>query len=240
MAQAKGEIRKRHLVRDVYCGPQPPSYMEATTSGSPTTPKHFEPHSGQASIELLLNQYPLQVRRALQDQLSQQMDDENLLVEHMGPCIADFFHNTPASILSQTTPQGALSAELILLPMDGAPATQGWTLSDLDQRKIAAHVRVAEVTAPGKDIADSPDQKHPGGDGEDLMWWHDEGLAGRLASRIRSYLPEARNAGDTDNHAGPMKTSVQAEEVTLRRETDMGLWESSSGWAIILRLSMRI
>lgn len=290
-------------VRDDHSGRplNPPSYFEATTSGprpDPISPERIEPFPAQNTLEQLLRSLPLQMRRARQDQVNHQKDDEHLLVEHLIPYIAEFFHNLPASVLYLQNHQRPLSAELILLPANAAPATQGWALSGLDQRREdAALVQVVEVTSPGKEKLDCLDQKPSdtlyetlGGDGKDLLWWRNEDLAGRLASTIRCYLEPERNAGSVlrsayganglyekqeggfvrrngftsrdkshastghkalgsqsrsgtqngnrNDDSGVIKATVQTEEVTFRCENDMGLWESSSGWVIVVTVTV--
>lgn len=290
----------------------PPSYIEATTSGprsDPMSPEHPSPRPGQNPLRHIIRSLPSQVRGARQDQLSHKMDDEQLLAEGLTPYLAEFLHSLPASVLyphKRQNHQRPVSAELILLPAGAVPATQGWTLSDLDQRREdAAHVRIVEVPPPGKEekLGLCPsDQKQPyappdalGGDRRDLSWWRDEDLAGRLASTIRCYLePEEEAPGpgshtgadrgdnglyraqegdfarhgrskstdksvhssnghkalgsqsrsgnhhtwEGENGVGVARAGVQAEEVTFRRENDMGLWESSSGWVIVMTMTV--
>ncbi|KUI59396.1 hypothetical protein VP1G_06640 [Cytospora mali] len=246
--------------------PPPPSYAQATTSGS-----QFEPVSSgrldsspptHDSIAQLLRRLPLQVRNARQDQLSQQNDDEHRVVERLAQYIAEFIRNIPTSVFYTQKHQRPLLAELILVPADAVPATQGWVLSDLGQRKAnAAHVRVVEVNSHDKEKEEYTDRKDlrsagetfwgdggTEGDEGDLMWWRKEDLADRLASKIRDFLqpdekdnPPPRNGihfGNTDSSSDVVRTTIQTEGVTFRRENDMGLWESSSGWVIDLTIML--
>lgn len=320
MSQNKGHNTDMDLVGDDYSGPHPPSYIAATTSGSrsdPISPERFEPYLVRNPIEHLLKRLPSQVRKARQGQLSHEKDDEHLFVEHLTPYIVEFLHNLPASFLHPQDHRHPLSAELILLPANAVPAAQGWVLSGLDQRREqAGHAQVVEVASPGTKKLDCLDQKQPAAfyetmeeDRRDLMWWRNEDLAGRLASKIRCYLepdekvePEFGTSGvhdedkglrkrheegfghhkgfaprdkspqrpaslllersdnshastshkglssqshshhtrDTNNDTEATKTTVQAEEVAFRRENDMGLWESSSGWAIVLIVTVAL
>lgn len=296
--------RKRGAQDD--SGLPPPSYTEATLSGSQANPIVPKGDPLQDSLEQLLQRLPIQLRASQQDQLGQQQDDECLLVERCTPYIAEFFHAIPITLLSSQYHQQHLLAELILSPANAVPATQGWVLSDWDQRREnAACVQVVEVDLSEKKKPETPDRKIPGAfaeslweDRKDLMWWRGEDLAHRLASRIRRCLePEGktesktrasagikadsglhnegspRHEGYAQKHKSPsslfsghgkkshaltssrglgshshggslmgtanrdlegVKVNVQAEEVTYRRENDMGLWESSTGWAIVL------
>lgn len=82
------------------------------------------------------------------------------------------------------------------------------------------------------------------GEGEGgASWWSDERLARRLAGFLQPIQAPSRssNAGPSSaaariNEAVSMATRV--EEVTLRRENEMGLWESKTGWAIVVRFRM--
>ncbi|KUI73979.1 hypothetical protein VM1G_09448 [Cytospora mali] len=179
--------------------PPPPSYTQATTSGSqlePVSSGRLASHPTHDSVEQLLRRLPLQVRNARQDQLSQQNGDEHRVVERLAQHIAEFIRNIPTSVFYTQKHQPPLLAELILVPADAVPPTQGWVLSDLGQRKEnAAHVRVVEVDSHDKEKDEYTDRKGPNsadetfwGGGEDLMWWRKEDLADRLASKIRDYL----------------------------------------------------
>lgn len=321
MTQRKGQGPDMNLVGGDPFGPPPPSYVEATITGSrpgPISPGQFQPHPVQNSVETLLRRLPSQVRKARHDQLSHEMDDEHLLVEHLIPYITEFLRNLPASFLRPKDHRRPLSAELVLLPENTVPAAQGWLLSGLDQRREqAGHVQVVEVASPETKLkSDCLDQKKPdasyetlGENKRDLMWWRDEDLADRLAFNIKCYLehdkkaePELHSSADYDEDSGlsqkhedgfichsgfaprdkspgrpaslllersnnshastshtglgaqphshhnrgtsndteATKATVQAEEVAFRRENDMGLWESSSGWAIVLTVTVTL
>lgn len=292
-------------------GLPPPSYIEATTASglrsSPISPRCFEHKSTQNSIEQLLQRLPLQLQEARQNLLSEQKDDERLLIEQLTPYITEFIRRLPSSVNYPQAHQSQSSSELILFPEGVVPATERWVLSGLGQRKEhAAHVEVVEVLSPGKEKLEYLDWKR-------LMWWHKEDLASRLATMIRCYLEPEKNGdskqrtstenerdnglkqkqgeagfrydtsspkenksperpashffgrwkkthfssshshravGPEPRHDRPnedlndssdiVKATVQAEEVTFRRENDMGLWESSSGWAIILTVTIAI
>lgn len=59
---------------------------------------------------------------------------------------------------------------------------------------------------------------------EDALWWTDESLALHLAKSIQPTSLRGMH--------------VRAEHVTFRRENEMGIWESKSGWGIVVRLRL--
>lgn len=74
-------------------------------------------------------------------------------------------------------------------------------------------------------------------------WWSDERLARRLAGFLQPIQPPSRssNAGPSSAAARideAVSMATRVEEVTLRRENEMGLWESKTGWAIVVRFRM--
>ena len=69
------------------------------------------------------------------------------------------------------------------------------------------------------------DEPSSSADTEEALWWADEDLATRLAKHIQ---PTSLRGMD-----------VRADHVTFRRENEMGIWESKSGWAIVVRLQLR-
>lgn len=77
-------------------------------------------------------------------------------------------------------------------------------------------------------------------DSDVASWWRDEDLARHLVRYLQPAQTPARPA-----NAGPSSTATRmnqavsmtarVDEATFRRENDMGLWESRTGWAIIVR-----
>ena len=65
-------------------------------------------------------------------------------------------------------------------------------------------------------------------DDKAALWWSDEHLAHRLARRLQPN--SSRFTLGT--------IAVRADEVTFRRENEMGIWESKTGWCIIVRVSL--
>lgn len=54
-----------------------------------------------------------------------------------------------------------------------------------------------------------------------------------------SLVHPPRACEDNAAKTGSVKTVVKAEEFTFRRENEMGLWESASGWTIIITCTFR-
>ncbi|KAL2755389.1 hypothetical protein ACRALDRAFT_1071316 [Sodiomyces alcalophilus JCM 7366] len=81
---------------------------------------------------------------------------------------------------------------------------------------------------------------------EDCWWFDDEDLAVRLARYLLPPSPSqpaaavarrgmSRGARADDD----VRMTAKAEEVTFRRENEMGIWESLGGWGIVVRIKMR-
>lgn len=95
------------------------------------------------------------------------------------------------------------------------------------------------------------------GELRDQLWWDDESQAHRLARGLeteikgpqdlsrRQVMQNVKDARSSTRHddesassAESVKTKVWAEQTTFRRENEMGLWESQSGWTIILAVTI--
>lgn len=61
------------------------------------------------------------------------------------------------------------------------------------------------------------------------------GLSKKPRSPVERMVPKVQNKTFATVSLGSVQVDVQAEEVTFRRENDFGLWESSSGWAIVTK-----
>lgn len=66
-------------------------------------------------------------------------------------------------------------------------------------------------------------------DPETSLWFSDEELAHRLARRLE---PATREAN-------PGRMTLGAEEITFRGENEMGIWETKTGWAIVVRVLLQ-
>lgn len=64
------------------------------------------------------------------------------------------------------------------------------------------------------------------------------GLSKKSRSPVEQAVPKVRSKNFATVSLGSVQVDVQAEEVTFRRENDFGLWESSSGWAIVTKATV--
>lgn len=64
------------------------------------------------------------------------------------------------------------------------------------------------------------------------------GLSKKSRSPVEQTVPKVRDKNFATASLGSVQVDVQAEEVTFRRENDFGLWESSSGWAIVTKATV--
>lgn len=64
------------------------------------------------------------------------------------------------------------------------------------------------------------------------------GLSRKPRSPVEPTVPKIQNKSFATVFLGSVQVNVEAEEVTFRRENDFGLWESSSGWAIVIKVTV--
>lgn len=125
--------------------------------------------------------------------------------------------------------------------------SKDWTLSDEGEKHKGELTRAIRVKTKSKDtkLSKEPsswqtegssssnkefddwgrwDEPSSSADTEEALWWTDETLAMRLAKHIQ---PTSLKGMD-----------VRAEHVTFRRENEMGIWESKSGWGLVVRLEL--
>ena len=76
------------------------------------------------------------------------------------------------------------------------------------------------------------------------LWWYDDALARRLARYLQPAQPPSVTASVASSSRAASRMSeavsmnVRAEEATFRGENEMGLWESKTGWAIVVRFRL--
>jgi len=71
-------------------------------------------------------------------------------------------------------------------------------------------------------------------DPDAALWFTDEDLARRLARHIQ---PRTTLHDDPSGLVAGM--SLRADEITFRGENEMGIWESRTGWGIVVRVELR-
>lgn len=141
---------------------------------------------------------------------------------------------TPKVVEGTFVPEEALSSE--------------WTLADEGEKHKGELTKAVRVKTRSKDTKLAKEQSSWGSEGssssikefddwgrwdepgssaatEDTLWWTDEDLTLRLAEHIQ---PTTLKGMD-----------VRAEHVTFRRENEMGIWESKSGWGLVVRLQLQ-
>lgn len=74
-------------------------------------------------------------------------------------------------------------------------------------------------------------------------WWNDERLARHLVRYLQPIQqaprPSNARASSAATRIGEVASMMlRAEEATFRRENEMGLWESKTGWAIVFRFRL--
>jgi hypothetical protein len=100
------------------------------------------------------------------------------------------------------------------------------------------------------------------------LWWQDETMASRLAKYLQPERPKPKSRPQPvespqkakkgwggffkKNEPTPIyprpeprveddavSFTVKAEEVTFRRENEMGIWESKTGWGLVVRIRVK-
>ncbi|RGP68918.1 hypothetical protein FLONG3_7979 [Fusarium longipes] len=101
---------------------------------------------------------------------------------------------------------------------------------------------------------------------DNVLWWSDHDMAARLAKYIspervdrqvvKAHVEQAKKSSkwgffkkNEPQSPGPPKPKVQeeepvtmvvkAEEVTFRRENEMGIWEGKTGWGLVVKVKIR-
>ncbi|KAI5456611.1 hypothetical protein BGZ63DRAFT_395894 [Mariannaea sp. PMI_226] len=101
---------------------------------------------------------------------------------------------------------------------------------------------------------------------EGALWWHDDEMAYRLAKYLQPERPHPKASTPPVPEPQPAKKStwsmfkksepapvpprlrieeepvsltVRAEEVTFRRENEFGIWETKTGWGLVVRIRVR-
>lgn len=167
----------------------------------------------------------------------------------------------PASV------HGILKADLYVAPQEAVPLSSGWHLSGVSQRDdeiIGRAVQEGRVwptetqsTKLKKDVQtngygsqNKPDQAArlwSAIDGLTLdealhetkgtLWWNNERESQDIAQALDSQLTSLWDSSmlDGNDHA---QIKIRAEYMTFRRENEMGLWESKSGWTIVMAVTL--
>ncbi|RBQ66480.1 hypothetical protein FVER14953_09801 [Fusarium verticillioides] len=101
---------------------------------------------------------------------------------------------------------------------------------------------------------------------DDVLWWSDHDMAVRLAKYIspervdrqvvKAHVEQAKKASRWGlfkksepstpptpivkaQEEEPVTMAVKAEEVTFRRENEMGIWEGKTGWGLVVKVKLR-
>lgn len=112
-------------------------------------------------------------------------------------------------------------------PQDSQSTDGEWSARDASRRGFDAWGRWNDDAGRSSDSDES------------MLWWNDESLAKRLARYLHPPQAPQAMAGSSSTAAtrmeGAVSMTARAEEATFRRENEMGLWESKTGWAIMVR-----
>ncbi|KAM0330798.1 hypothetical protein ACHAQA_003752 [Verticillium albo-atrum] len=224
----------------------PPSYTEATTSSSanPSSSSTPPPPSISSHLATLTSRLRAAHRPAVD---AHEIDLITLLIPDIEAHIAAF----RAPPRRGAAPRRA--GQLTLVP--AAAVSPAWHPSEkpdhADELWQVARVRdvkglldsssddgdaAAATPAASREFDEWGRWEDDDGEGRAAAgwwWWRDEDLATRLAELLR---PDARRCG-----TGPQgyEMKVTAEEVSFRRENEMGIWESMNGWGIVVRVTIR-
>lgn len=167
--------------------------------------------------------------------------------------------------LRHDIPGGKLTATLHIAPDEAVPASDGWHLtqaSQTDDMLRGQIVSMARVRASKIQKVAGMDQKQveemsgglqydsrppvdllfPTAAPSGPLWWGEGRQAHMLSQNLNTRIQELQGEKRGQKHEfkddspGLTKLSLTAEETTFRRSNSMGLWESKSGWTIVVRV----
>lgn len=241
---------------------QPPPYTEHDTSPISTSQALDSRQRGSRTYNAGLTDPP--EYGPVEPTDTKTPESERLLFTHVVPHVIDFIHRIGHGFDSKAQAPSTSRADLYLVPEAALPAGEDWQLSGADYlRQSCSRLELTRVATPpssekkqshsrkGGESPCSGAQTTTGGFSElsGDLWWRGEDLARRLAGyldRQLQSLPPSRleKVSQTGGQpgsgsrlqalSGNARATVRTEEMTFRRENDMGLWESKSGWTIII------
>lgn len=171
------------------------------------------------------------------------------------------YQDLPASV------HGILRADLYMAPQEAVPLSTGWHLSGVSQKdnEIVGRAvqegrvwptetqptkqdKIAEDTN-GSESKERPDRAAglwsavnnlalgaPVYDHRGTLWWDNEREAQDLARALNLQLVLPQGVSSGNDH---VQIKVSAEYMTFRLENEMGLWESKSGWTIVMAVTLQ-
>ncbi len=158
-----------------------------------------------------------------------------LLISRVEAMLFAVSYVLPHPPLVQTTliPAGAVTAD--------------WAPAETYKDRIGEVYMVGRVqTQPPAEMA-SDEKRQPTTDvpgagpsrEEHELWWKDGDLARRLAKYLQPASAPAASRSAAVQVEDDVSINVTAEEVTFRRENEMGISESKTGWGVVVRVRVR-
>lgn len=124
---------------------------------------------------------------------------------------------------------------------------------DIQTTADGVHIKSEELSARDAFLASATDWSFSTLFTDGLLWFNDENRAKRLARTLTNTIHKIQRTGahassfdvlpgrnyptPVDSVPFPAHLSLVAEYTTFRREDEMGLWQSKSGWAIVARVT---
>ncbi|KAL7794292.1 hypothetical protein V8C37DRAFT_377133 [Trichoderma ceciliae] len=110
------------------------------------------------------------------------------------------------------------------------PSPSLWWQSENTARRIAKHLQ-PERRAPTRNTQMARDGScsQANGNKKSGLW----GLFKRSDEAVQRVVPTTEEPGDG------VTMTAKAEEVTFRRENDLGIWETMTGWGIVIRVRIQ-
>ncbi|TPX11946.1 uncharacterized protein E0L32_007444 [Thyridium curvatum] len=122
---------------------------------------------------------------------------------------------------------------------DSSSSGSWWWRDEAMARRLAAHLQPREpVRTERREIAAAVQQIK-----EEKRSWASWGRkksdSSSKASSSQPVNATTTTVVETRNNDDGVSMTVRADEVTFRRENEMGIWESMSGWALVVTLRIR-
>lgn len=170
-------------------------------------------------------------------------------------------NDLPASV------HGILKADLYVAPQEAVPLSTGWHLSGVSKRDdeiIGRAVQEGRVWPTETQSTKTMKQTEANGFGSQskpdqvaglwsavnnltldeavyetrgTLWWNNEREAQELARALDLQLGSLGRCSRLPGN-DHVQIEMRAEYMTFRRENEMGLWESKSGWTIVMAVTL--
>lgn len=249
-------------------GDLPPPYSAAVNASSTVSAQHADPRAYSSLFACHVADLRAQITASQAARASARDDRDSYILSLIVPYMEDFFafiseiHPTPKLAVATLVPDAAIGKDWKFNDEDEKRAGVVRKLirvRDASKKKKMEDSYPAEKGSHGGDDVDGAGPS---------FWWENEGTARRLAKHLQPERPAGakntqivtdRNSNKKSGFRGLFRRSsdivesaaavveerdgvvltARAEEVTFRRENELGIWETQTGWGIVVRVRIQ-